>query len=110
MTVQTPSIFFLADGMGDPGLDVPIPLLLLVFAGIIALITGISRWLGARRSVAVCIPCVPLGLLFICTIGSWSAGQGGAFPMFYFTAPLLGVALVTSLVTAFVIKNKKARE
>ena len=93
--------------MGDLGLDVPIPLLLLVFAGIIALITGISRWFGARRSVAVCIPCVPLVLLVICTIGSWSAGQGGAVPMCFITAPLLGVALVVSLVTAYVIKNKK---
>jgi hypothetical protein len=108
MLIHNSGLCILADGMGEPGLDIPLPLIVFGFAAIIAVITGISRRCGASRKKAVCIPCVPLGLLAICSIPIPLVGQGGAVPMVWITAPAFGIALVASFITAFVIENKKS--
>ena len=107
MISDPPKFILLADGMGEPGIDVPMSIIVLGFAAVIGLITAISRWLGASRKLAICIPTVPLGLLMVCTFWMPLVGQGGAVPMLFITGPAFVIALAASFVTAFVTKGKK---
>src|SRR3954471_20965099 len=107
MLIHSSEFCLLADGMGEPGSNIPLALIVFGFAAVIAVITGISRRWGASRTKSVCIPCVPLGLLTICSIWIPLIGQGGAVPMVWIAAPAFGIALAASFVTAFVVGNKK---
>ena len=99
--------FFLADGMPSPGISWQLGLL--IFAALIAVVTGVARWFGAPRWLAVCIPVVPLGIWFGYTLifRVWARGEGGAVPMVFLTGPLFGVGLVTSLVTVRTVPKRK---
>jgi hypothetical protein len=110
VTTGTATFLILADGMGEPGLDIPTPIIVLVWGAIIALITGVSRRCGASKKLAVCVPCVPLGLVLVCSIPHLIIGQGGAGPMGVITGPAFGIALVASLIAAFVVKSKKTQK
>ena len=88
---------------------IPVIGALIVFAGIIALISGIARALGAPRWLAVCIPSVPLGLWFAHSVvfKVFYAGEGGGLPGWILAGPLFVVALISSMITVFIIIPKK---
>ncbi len=96
----------LADGMGEPGLDWHT--FLLLFGVGVAVVTGISRWLGASRWLAFFIPVAPL---LVCTVfsfvtGAMAVGQGGAAPWWLLFGPLTLIALPVSAIIVFIIPKR----
>jgi hypothetical protein len=79
-----------------------------LFCGVIALVSGLARWLGCPRWLAVCIPNVPLGLLlaFCVVFNIQGAGEGGAMACWIEVAFLLVFALPTSLITVFIVRKR----
>ena len=82
--------------------------LIVVFGGIVSLITGIARRLGAARWLAVSIPNFPLGLFLACCLifEITIPGNGGAFPLWMLAGILLMIALPASLITVFIVPKR----
>lgn len=82
-----------------------------LFCGVIALVSGIARWLGCPRWLAACIPNVPLCLLlaFCVVFNIEGAGEGGAMDAWPVVVVLLIFALPTSLITVFNVPKRHSK-
>ncbi len=89
-------------------MDDPV-IFLLVFALIVAVISGVARWLGASRLLAFAIPNVPLVVCFVysyCAGTIGASGHGPAIPLWIFIAILLAVSLPTSVIMVLISEKR----
>ena len=83
----------------------------LMFALIVALISGIPRRFGASRWLSFLIPIVPLfgWLIYSLVTHEGYADEGGAMAVWMFVIMLLAVALPVSAITVFMVPRRNGK-